>query len=184
MISMSTPHARTLLAGLLLLVALLGGGEARAASDPSLRWYTLVTPRFRVTYHSGLEKVAQHVASVAESIDDGMRDHVGHSPTEVTEIVLTDFSESANGSATALPYNAIRLIVTAPEDLSPLGDVDDWYLELVTHEYTHILHTDNIHGLPVLVNRVLGKTLAPNQVQPRWILEGLAVYHESARTSA
>ena len=71
-----------------------------------------------------------------------------------------------------------------PEDMSPLGDVDDWYLELVTHEYTHILHTDHIRGLPALINAVLGKTLAPNQVQPRWILEGLGVYMESARTSA
>ena len=68
--------------------------------------------------------------------------------------------------------------------MSPLGDVDDWYLELVTHEYTHILHTDHIRGLPALVNAMLGKTLAPNQVQPRWILEGLGVYQESARTSA
>ena len=67
--------------------------------------------------------------------------------------------------------------------MSPLGDVDDWYLELVTHEYTHILHTDHIEGIPALVNKILGKTLAPNQVQPHWLLEGLAVFEESARTS-
>ncbi len=67
--------------------------------------------------------------------------------------------------------------------MSPLGDVDDWYLELVTHEYTHILHTDHIEGLPALVNSILGKTLAPNQVQPHWLLEGLAVFEESERTT-
>ena len=67
--------------------------------------------------------------------------------------------------------------------MSPLGDVDDWYLELVTHEYTHILHTDHIEGIPALVNKILGKTFAPNQVQPHWLLEGLAVFEESARTS-
>ena len=67
--------------------------------------------------------------------------------------------------------------------MSPLGDVDDWYLELVTHEYTHILHTDHIEGIPALVNALLGKTFAPNQVQPHWLLEGLAVFEESARTS-
>ena len=39
-------------------------------------------------------------------------------------------------------------------------------------------------GAECIVNAVLGKTLAPNQVQPRWILEGLGVYAESARTSA
>ena len=166
-------------------VALLGfSTPARAVSDPYLRWYTIETPHFRITYHSGIERVAQHVANVCEGIYEEMRGAVGWTPGEPTEIVLTDFSESANGSAGALPYNAIKLIVTAPEDMSPLGDVDDWFLELVTHEYTHILHTDHIRGLPALINAVLGKTLAPNQVQPRWILEGLGVYMESARTSA
>ncbi|HEY3593632.1 MAG TPA: hypothetical protein VGL13_07155, partial [Polyangiaceae bacterium] len=88
-----------------------------------------------------------------------------------------------NGSATALPYNTIRLYVTAPDDLSPLGDYDDWYLELVTHEHTHVLHTDNITGIPALANAIMGKFWAPNQAQPRWILEGLAVLEESEHTS-
>ncbi len=98
--------------------------------------------------------------------------------------MLTDDAEDANGSATALPLNTIRLYVTAPDDLSTIGDYDDWYTELVTHEYTHIAHTDNISGVPAIVNAVLGKTLAPNQVQPHWILEGLAVVSESEHTSA
>lgn len=160
------------------------GGDAHAVSDPSLRWYTIETEHFRITYHSGIEDVAQHVANVCENIHGTMTGVMAWAPRAKTEIVLTDFAESANGSATALPYNAIRLIVTAPEDLSPLGDVDDWYLALVTHEYTHVLHTDNIHGIPALINALIGKTYAPNQVQPRWILEGIGVFQESARTSA
>jgi hypothetical protein len=180
---------RRLIVTLVTLVAIafvLGGQPkaAHAASDPSLRWYTIHTPHFRITYHSGLEQIAQHVANVCEGIYGNMSTAVGWVPGEITEIALADVNESANGSAGALPYNAIRLLVTAPEDMSPLGDVDDWYLELVTHEYTHILHTDHIRGLPAIVNAVLGKTMAPNQVQPRWILEGLGVYEESARTSA
>ncbi len=179
---------RRICVGLVALVALVfvltaTPSTARAGSDPSLRWYTITTPHFRISYHSGLEQIAQHVANVAESIYGTMSASVGWVPGELTEIALADVNESANGSAGALPYNAIRLLVTAPEDMSPLGDVDDWYLELVTHEYTHILHTDHIRGLPAIVNAVLGKTLAPNQVQPRWILEGLGVYEESARTS-
>lgn len=174
-----------LFAALVVFVLLLGAPRsARAVSDPSLVWKTLETTHFRITYHSGLEEVAQHVASVSEGIHDEMTGAMGWTPGPRTEILLADASESANGSAGALPYSAIRLLVTAPEDMSPLGDVDDWYLELVTHEYTHILHTDHIRGIPAIVNAVLGKTMAPNQVQPRWILEGLGVYQESARTSA
>ncbi len=183
---MSWPsRALRALAALLMLVLVLGqAAPARAVSDPSLTWYTIETPHFRITYHSGIEPVAQHVANVCEGIYGMMTASLGWTPGEPTEIILSDFSEAANGSAGALPFSAIRLIVTAPEDMSPLGDVDDWFLELVTHEYTHILHTDHIRGIPALVNAVLGKTLAPNQVQPRWILEGLGVYMESSRTSA
>ncbi len=177
---------RALFVLLLALLAVCFAGEraASAASDPSLRWYTIETEHFRITYHSGIEEVAQHVANVCEDIHGTMTQVMAWQPGAKTEIVLTDFAESANGSATALPYNAIKLLVTAPEDMSPLGDVDDWYLELVTHEYTHILHTDNIHGLAALANAIVGKTYAPNQVQPRWILEGIGVHQESARTSA
>ena len=158
--------------------------QAHAANDPTLLWHTLETPHFRITYYSGEQEAAQHVADLAEVIHARLAPVLGTKTTsERTEIVLSDQTDGANGSATALPFNTVRLNLTAPDDLSPLGDVDDWYLELVTHEYTHILHTDYIRGIPALVNAVLGKTLAPNQVQPRWLLEGLAVFEESSKTS-
>jgi hypothetical protein len=152
------------------------------AGDPYLEWYTLTTPRFRVTYHMGLERQAQSTATLLESVHRRLSPQLGWKPKEVTEVLLTDVTDAANGSATALPYNAVRLFVTAPDDMSPLGEYDDWLTELVTHEYTHVLHVDNISGLPALLNAVAGKTSAPNQAQPRWILEGLAVAMETQHT--
>lgn len=167
-----------------VLAALLAHGRpARAANDPHLSWQTITTRHFRITYYASEEDVAQHVATLAEAIYERLSPAVGWSPSGLTEILLTDQTDGANGSATALPYNAVRLFVTAPDDMSPLGDVDDWYLELVTHEYTHILHTDHIGGIPALVNAILGKTLAPNQLEPHWLLEGLAVFEESDKTT-
>jgi hypothetical protein len=157
--------------------------RARGAGDPYLEWWTIETPHFRVHYYRGLEPVAERVASIAESVNARLEVALGWKMSEVTEIVLTDYSDSANGSAGALPYNAIRLYVTAPDDVSPLGDYDDWYLELVTHEHTHVLHTDNITGIPAIANKIMGKFWSPNQAQPRWILEGLAVVEESEHTS-
>ncbi|MBM4360864.1 MAG: PD40 domain-containing protein, partial [Deltaproteobacteria bacterium] len=42
---------------------------------------------------------------------------------------------------------------------------------------------DNISGVASVLNKIVGKRLAPNQAQPRWILEGLAVLEESAHSS-
>ncbi len=157
--------------------------DAGATANPKLYWKTIETKHFRISYYSTEDDVAQHVGTLCESIYTRLEPAVGWAPSEITEVVLTDGTDSANGSASALPYDAISLYVTAPDDMSPLGDVDDWYLELVTHEYTHILHTDHIRGIPALINKIIGKTYAPNQVQPHWLLEGLAVYEESSKTS-
>jgi hypothetical protein len=166
-----------------LLAILVASGVARARNDPALVWHTVETPHFHVTYYSGEAEVAQHIADLGEAISARLAPVVGWSASQRTEIVLMDQTDSANGSATAIPFDAITLYVTAPSDLSPLGDVDDWYQELVTHEYTHILHTDHIGGIPAVINAVLGKTYAPNQAQAKWILEGLAVFEESEHTS-
>ncbi len=153
------------------------------AGDPYLEWYTLQTPHFRVHFHGGLEDIAQRTASSAESVYERLVPQLGWSPSQATEIVVTDDTDSANGSASTLPYNTVRLFATAPDDMSPLGDYDNWINELITHEYTHILQIDNTSGLPAVGNALLGKTFAPNQAQPRWILEGLAVVMESSHTS-
>ncbi len=179
----AAPWARAWRTALLLLGLLAVSSTARAAGDPDLDWWTIETAHFRIHYESELEPVAERVARLAESIHNRLIGPMGRTPESITELVITDTTDSANGSASAYPYNTVRLFVTAPGDLSPLADYDDWYLSLLTHEYTHILHVDNISGVPSVVNAILGRTLVPNQIQPRWILEGWAVQAESRFTS-
>lgn len=175
---------RSLPSALLAVSATLYATGAFAYGDPELDWQTVETPHFRVHYDRLLDPIARRVATLAETIYGRVAPALSYSASTITEVVLTDDTDSANGSATALPLNTIRLYVTAPEDLSVLSDYDDWYTGLITHEFTHIAHLDNISGLPAVVNAVLGKTLAPNQAQPRWITEGVAVVSESRHTSA
>lgn len=175
---------RTWAAGAAVSAALsLSPSEAHAIDDPTLVWWTYETKHFKVTYPHNLEPVAQRIATLAETIHDRITPAMGFSPSEKTEILITDNTDSANGSASPIPYNGIRLYVTAPDDISTLGDYDDWYLGLLTHEYAHILHTGNISGLASIANALIGKTLAPNSAQPRWIIEGLAVVFESDYSS-
>ena len=172
-----------LIAGWLVALSLaLWHGTARAG-DPHLEWYTLETPHFRINFHGGLEPLARRAGFIAENVYGVLGRQLDQTPSEVVEVILTDDTDFANGSAGAVPYNTIQLYATAPDDMSALGDYDDWLNELITHEYTHIMHVDNVSGLPALLNKIIGKTAIPNQWQPRWILEGLAVAMETAHTS-
>jgi hypothetical protein len=161
------------------VLTLLSAADAWAIDDPSLTWWTYETEHFRVNYPDTLEPIAVRVATLCEAIYGRLTEAMQYRPTTKTEILLTDDTDSANGSASPVPYDVIRLYATAPDDLSTLGDYDDWYLGLITHEFTHILHTGNISGTARIANAVIGRTLAPNSAQPRWIIEGLAVVLES-----
>jgi hypothetical protein len=135
--------------------ALLCAAPSEGASDPDLDWWTIETKHFRIHYEKDLEPVAMRVARLSEAIHNRLVGPLGHAPSERTEVALTDLTDRANGSATAVPFNAVRLFVTAPDDTSALGDYEDWHMGLMTHEYTHILHVDNVSGIPALVNAVI-----------------------------
>lgn len=180
--------ARNARHALALATTLALGTRAAPASaqthDPRQQFRTYETAHFRVHYYQGLDAVARRVAALGEGVYAHVGDLMGHRPEQVTEVVLADRTDFANGSAIAVPYNTVRLWVTAPDDLSSLGDVDEWARVLVTHEFTHIAHTDNISGIPAFINLVLGKVYPPNSLQPPFVLEGIAVYAESAFSTA
>lgn len=172
-----------LVAALCLLLAAWVLVPTAHAGDGRLGWYTIESEHFIVSYHDPLHDVARRVALVAERAHETLAPSMGHEPEEKTTIVVDDTTDSSNGFAGVLPRNAIRIFASAPPSKSDLADHDDWLYALVAHEYAHILHLDNIDGLARLVNKVVGKTWAPNQVQPRWVIEGLATYEESKQSS-
>lgn len=169
------------MAGLLVLLGAIPAGAQ--TKDVTKRWRTVESAHFEVSYPEPLGLVARRVLEVAERAHEKLSPLLGHEPRKRVQIVLNDDVDTANGNATPLHYNVIRLFVSAPEDLSVLSDFDDWLTILVTHEHAHILHLDNIGGLPRIVNEIFGKIWAPNLLQPRWILEGIATYLESDLTA-
>ena len=162
-------------------------GSPVHAADPTQQWRTITTPHFYVHYYRNVRhdegQVGQKVARAAEKAHARLVPLLKHEPSGRTHIVVTDDTDGANGSAQIVPYNIMRVYVTGPGSLSSLNDYDDWIYGLLVHEYAHILHIDTIHGLARVINAVMGKTWAPNQIQPRWFIEGLAVYHETAQTA-
>ena len=173
---MSFPAARV---GLLALLAVSPLTGAAQPYDPGYRWQTIETPHFQVHYHQGLEALAQRAAREAERAHARLAPLLGYSPRQRTQLVVSDDSDSANGSATPVPYNTIRIYAVPPESGSVLNDERDWLEAVITHEYVHILHLDNIGGFPALVNELFGKIWPPNGLTPGWMIEGLAVSHEA-----
>lgn len=158
---------------------------AQAASlDPSLEWHTADTEHFVLYWYDGEELVAKRMLEILESVHGEVTKAVGWSPKPKTHVVLTDITDSANGFAISVPFNTIRLFVTAPQEGSSLDYYDDWLRMLFTHEYTHICHIDKIGGMPRAMRAVFGSVIDPNQIQPRWIVEGYATYQETELSTA
>ncbi|MDC0667308.1 hypothetical protein [Nannocystis radixulma] len=179
-------RARWFALGCLLWLALLA--DVARAGTRDQRWRTLETEHFVIHYYQGSEIAAERAAATLERAHSRLAPDLGHSPFLRTQVVMTDDTDSANGSATVVPYAHINGNVTAPESMSVLESYDDYIDVLLTHEYTHIVHIDTIHGIPRLVNAilgfgVLGKVWPPNGAQPRWFIEGLATYEESRLSS-
>ncbi len=166
-----------------LLVAALCVSTAAHAGDPTRVYRTVETDHFVIYYWEPLDDVAARVGVVAERAHRTLSTALDHLPEGKTIIVLADDTDDANGFAGVLPRNSIQLYATGPGSFSELDDHDDWLYGLVAHEYTHILHLDTMEGLPNIYNRIFGKTWAPNQILPRWIIEGVAVYEESKRSA-
>lgn len=170
-----------------LVVALsvaVDGAQVCHAGDPKREWKTIETSHFVIHYYEPLGRVAQRVAEVGEYAHAILAPRLDHTPSEKCQVLLVDDTDGANGFASVLPRNAITLFATAPGDESVLSDHDDWLYGLVAHEYTHILHLDTMTGLPKLYNAIFGKTWAPNQIMPRWLIEGIATYEESKQSSS
>jgi Tol biopolymer transport system component len=168
----------------LLAIALiaLAAGEARAG-DPTRTYRTIETDHFTIHYYEPLGDVARRVAVVAERAHRTLSPALGHAPDRKTVVVVVDVTDSANAFASVIPRNTIQVFATGPTGFNELDDHDDWLYGLVAHEYTHVLHLDTMEGLPSIYNRIFGRTWAPNQVMPRWVIEGVATYEESKRSA-
>jgi hypothetical protein len=153
-----------------------------AAFDPDLKWRTMETPHFNITFHQGEAALAEEVANTAESVWAKMTVEFETYPKRPTELVLIDPTDMANGYAMTLPVNTIVIFVTSPSEDSTLSLYSDWTDTILTHEYSHILHLDTIEGLPKLLRYAFGRVININRASPGWIVEGLATFQETRHT--
>ena len=148
--------------------------------DPELRWRTLQTEHFLVHFAEQNRAQARTVAALAERVYLRTTALLDWQPRLRTHIVLMDSADFANGFASPVPFNFSGIFLSPPDEGELLQN-RDWLELVLSHEFFHIVHLDKASGAPLRLRGVLGRQLPffPNVLQPPWIIEGLAVYHES-----
>ena len=175
-------RARAALTALLLIASPAVAGAQLA---PNERWYTIETAHFRVHFTRPLTAEGRRGAVNAELAWAELSTELKH-PRGKVDLVIADNFDYVNGYATPFPGNRIVIFAHPPTDAPELRNYDDWSRLVITHELTHIFHLDRADGLWRLGRYILGRhpALFPNQYQPAWLVEGLAVYYESRITGA
>ena len=157
---------------------------AAQAQDPSGPWRTLHTTHFRVHFRPAFRAVAGQAAREGERAYRLLAREL-HVPRGTIDLTLSDDVDAANGFTTVFPSNRIVVLLAPPATDPALQHYDDWLRLVITHELTHVFHLDRSASFWGGLQRVFGRVpgLFPNEYQPSWVIEGLAVYYESRLTA-
>ncbi|VAX00350.1 hypothetical protein MNBD_GAMMA22-123 [hydrothermal vent metagenome] len=159
--------------------------NAAVSHSAMYQWYTIESMHFRIHYHTGEKQIAKKVANIAERVHGKLSNWIQWQPTDKTDLVVTDESDSANGFATPFPSNRSQLYISAPDSISSLEDYGSWLEMLISHEYLHILHLDKATKIATTWRSVFGRSpfflfnTFPAASLPGWGIEGLATYIET-----
>lgn len=169
-----------------------------AEFDPpvsALSWKRFETEHFRITYTSGLERVASAVAMAAEQAYEPVTRLYGYRPSGKTEIIVRDHGDFANGFAA---YYDNRMEIWASALDYEFRGTHNWICDVTTHEFTHLVQlgaslktspaipqvyfqwfrlepearTDVAEGLP----NTLVSYAVPTVSIPMWFAEGVAQF--------
>jgi hypothetical protein len=154
--------------------------------SPRAKWYSLETEHFNIHFTQAHKDYAQRLAEIAERQHQKLTQKMRWSPVSKTEIVVNDSVDFSNGASTPYPYNQFYVYMNEPTE-GELKDHIDFVETLFTHEYTHILHLDQLAGAPAFIRKIFGKSpsplvalfVMPQVFGPHWLSEGVAIHAES-----
>ena len=178
----------------ILLLALLPFSAFSARFNGyGLQFFTVETDHFRINYQKGCDHLVGKVGTKLEQLYTIYRDTYGLVLPGKTEVVILD-SDQSNGWA--LSYTNTITLWTHDFDFNLRGS-HDWFEDVITHEYAHIVSIWASHKLshyitdvrfgffthPNEPKRVESFHAVPTDILPPWFTEGIAQY-ESSRHGA
>jgi len=171
-----------------LVAATTRGGAAQRYTRPERDWITFQTAHFRFHAPRDLADWTRDVAERMEGVRAAELRVVGTVPPGVTDVVVDDPFNAANGSA--YPYldgPAVFLWPVPPDPRSYIGNARSWGELLAVHEFAHIAHLTRPSRNPRqrLIRLLYPGRLGPISTRtPRWVWEGYATYVEGVLTGS
>ncbi len=150
-----------------------------AEVKPTDSFVTIDSPHFEVIINAKQQALGQYYAQKLETSFGLLKEFFSTLP-EKTIVIINDKTDVTNGYATRIPYSHIMIFPVLPGPTESLGEFGDWNLELLSHEYTHVLNFEPALGVMSYIRPVFGSIVAPNLLLPNWWKEGLAVHIETA----
>ncbi|MBS1979228.1 MAG: PD40 domain-containing protein [Bacteroidetes bacterium] len=177
-------------AGVILLLlfsvpSLAQESVTQETNAPSVRWYQLNTPNFRILYPKGFDEQAQRVANGLETVREPEGRTMGTVPKKIS-IILQNQSSLSNGFVTLAPRRSE--FYTMPSQNYNFVGTNDWLNILTAHEYRHMVQFQrSITGFNKVFNVLFGQQAVAAMgfaAAPQWFWEGDAVVTETAFTNS
>ncbi len=147
-------------------------------APPEWRFKKISTAHFDIIYNAEQQELGELYALQMERAFALLSSVFSVQPAK-TLIIINDKTDATNGYATRIPYPHIMTYPVLPGPEESLSESGDWSLELLSHEYTHILSFEPANGIFKALRGVMGSIASPNILLPNWWKEGLAVETES-----
>jgi len=127
-----------------LFIIALSCSVLQAQTDPNfygypfnhLDWYTIESDHFMVHFQKGNSRTANNVSRIAEEVYPNITELYDHAPEEKTSIVLRDRQDYSNGAAYFFDN---KIDIWVPSLDTPLRGTHDWFRNVISHEFTHIV---------------------------------------------
>lgn len=152
---------------------------------PSVKWYQVNTPHFRILYPKGFEGQAQRMANTLETIREPEGKTIGSVPRKIS-VILQSQSALSNAFVTITPRRAE--FYAMPSQNYNFTGTNDWLNLLASHEYRHMAQFQHsTRGFNKIIKYAFGNNALAGMsyvAAPQWFWEGDAVATETAFTSS
>jgi len=143
----------------------------------------IVTENFIILFPEDYKEIAQKTANYCEDVHIKLVPFMNWKPYEKTTVVLSDHTDYPNGIGFPFFRNTMVLYLSPFDTEISMQDIQNPLYSLIVHEYTHVLHLDQIRQGAFFWRVLYGKLYSPNSGSFGWYTEGTAVLTESMLSS-